>query len=348
VTDTLHIFMPYGRSAASARIRVYGWLEHFGMRAELNQYLGTANTGMKTLINRPLETLRAELDLRRRRHRVPGRVFLHREASPLSAGGLEARLLAGAEFSIYDFDDAMQWDWGTDNWLRRTIPKASKTIRAIQHADRVIAGNETLAEWASSWAREVVVIPSCVDPGTYRPKDSYRLNDPPRLGWVGTPATERYLVGIERPLAEIHRRTGARLTVISSGHQPLGRLAPFTNRVQWSEQQVAQMIREFDVGLMPLNDGLYERGKSGYKLLQYGAAGLPAVGTPVGVSRKLLASIGAPCPRSEPEWVEAVISLFDASEESRQLLGQRGRTVAERQYSYSVWADTWRTATGNI
>ena len=94
---------------------------------------------------------------------------------------------------------------------------------------------------------------------------------------------------------------------------------------------------------MPLRDGVYERAKCGYKLLQYAAAGVPAVGSPVGVNRQLLASMDAPSPSTNDEWVDALCAVLDAPGQRRSAMAAAGRQVA-RQYSYDHWEPAWRNA----
>lgn len=341
MTDPLHLFMPYGRAAASARIRVFGWLEHLRLPAYVHCYIGQADTGPATVMRRPLAVLAAERDLRRKPREIKGRVLVHREASPFSRGEVERALFSQASLSVFDFDDAMHWDWGASSPVRRLLPKASKTIEAVRRADRVIAGNAFLADWASCWSRETLVIPSCIDPSLNQRKSYYGLHDPPRLGWIGSPATERYLRSHARALLEVRRRTGARLMVVSRGNGTLGRLDEMVDRVDWSIQAESHLV-DWDIGIMPLDDGLYERGKSGYKLLQYGAAGLPAVASPVGVNQEILTKFGAPSPASLDDWVETLSDLIESAQARRSELGTRARRVVEEHYSYDAWASTWQ------
>ncbi len=342
--DQLDVFMPYGPAGPSARVRVYAWLRRLDLPAKVHPYIGGATAGAGSLLRQPVATLRAEGRLWKAGRRRGGRVFIHREVSPLSNGEVEVRIIDGAQFSVYDLDDALQWDWAEEGGVRRLVPKAKKTITCVRRADRVIAANDVLAEWASAWARDVVIIPSCVDPAAYPSKDSYELSDPPRLGWIGTRTTEQYLREIERPLLEVHRRTGARLDLVSRGQLPLNSLEHITDRVEWSEEAGAAALARWDVGLMPLSPGLLERGKSGYKLLQYGAVGVPAVGSPVGVNTEILGRMGAPAPRSESEWVDALVDLLEAPAERRRDLGERGRRLVKEHYSYDAWASRWRDA----
>lgn len=274
----------------------------------------------------------------------PRRLLLHREASPLSRGQLERSLLMRSEFAVYDFDDALQWDWGSGNLVRRLAPKAPKAHLAVQHADRVIAGNPVLADWASEHNADVVLIPSCVAPELYREKTDYQVTDPPRLGWIGSPDNEAYLLLIASALREIHRRTGARLTLIGTARQTLGDLETLIDRVPWTEEIQHARLADFDVGIFPLPDEPYTRGKCAYKLLQYAAAGVPAVASPIGVNRQILSQLGMPAAGGDDEWVDAVLDLLTRANEARASLGRTAREVVEAHYSYTAWLSHWKQA----
>jgi glycosyltransferase involved in cell wall biosynthesis len=210
----------------------------------------------------------------------------------------------------------------------------------------VIAGNEVLADWASRHNSDVVVIPSCVSPESYRQKSDYELSDPPRLGWIGSPNNERYLELVAPAIHEIHRRTGARLTLICTTRPSLGDLEDIIDRVQWSEATQHELLAAFDVGIFPLIDEPYSHGKCGYKLLQYGAAGVPAVASPIGVNGQILSQFGMPAATDNGEWVEAIFDLLSRSSDIRAALGRRARDETHARYSYQAWLPQWRRAVG--
>jgi glycosyltransferase involved in cell wall biosynthesis len=337
---------PYGRQGASSRVRVFEWLDRIDDRYELVSYVSARDASPRRLARHPRAVLRAERRLRRIAAAGPRALLLHREASPLSRGGLERRLLRSAEYAAYDFDDALQWDTGGGALHRRLAPKAPKALAAVRQADVVIAGNPALAEWASAYSSNVVVIPSCVSPDEYRRKTSYELSDPPRLGWVGSANNEVYLLLIAPALREVHRRTGARLTLIGTLRRNLGDLEEMIDRVAWSESTQHDELATFDLGLFPVPDQKYSYGKSGYKLVQYGAAALPAVATPIGVNAEILAQFGLPAATTSEEWTEAILDVLGRSAADRAGLGSRGRDVVERQYSFDAWLPRWRVAVG--
>jgi glycosyltransferase involved in cell wall biosynthesis len=335
---------PYGRGAGSSRVRVFEWLDRIDTDFTVSGYLSLTDAAASRLVRHPLALARAELRLGAIARARPRRLLLHREASPLSRGWWERRLLTSAEFAVYDFDDALQWDLGEGGLARRFAPKAAKARLAVQYADRVVAGNAVLADWAAQHHHDVVVIPSCVAVEDYTPKTSYALHDPPRLGWMGSPHNEASLRLIAAPLTEVHRRTGARLTLVGTTAPSLGGLESFVDRVPWNPDTQRTAPAAMDIGVMPLPTTAYGLGKCGYKLLQYAAAGLPAAASPLGVNGELLSRFGLPAPRTQDDWTGALLALLDASAAIREQLGRSAREIAGRDYSYDTWLPRWAAA----
>lgn len=335
---------PYGRGAGSSRVRVFAWLDRIGTDFTVGSYLSLPDAAPSRLVRHPVSLARAEMRLGAIVSARPRRLLLHREASPISRGWWERRLLTSAEFAVYDFDDALQWDLGHGSLTRRLAPKAGKARVAVRHADRVIAGNAVLADWASQHHRDVVVIPSCVALEDYTRKTSYVLHDPPRLGWIGSPHNEACLGLIAGALTEIHRRTGARLTLVGTTMPSLGALESFVDRIAWSPAGQRTALAAMDIGLMPLPATAYSFGKCGYKLLQYAAAGLPAVASPLGVNAELLSRFGMPAARTQDDWLAAILGLIDATAATRERLGRTARDITARTYSYDAWLPRWAAA----
>lgn len=335
----LVVVTPYGREGGSSRVRVYDWLDHLGLVADVHDYRGAPSNRPKTLVRQPFSTLRAESATRS--VDVTGRrLVLSREASPMSGGKLEARLLMSASHGVYDVDDALFHDAGMG--VRRAVSKAATWTRAVAAADVVIVGNEYLAERASRTARTVYVIPSCIEPTAYAPKSSYVLNDPPRIVWVGSPSSEAYLLSIAPSLLEVHRRTGARLGVVSAGSASLGVLDPMVDRATWTLEGVGPILAAADVAIGPLVDSPYARGRSAYQLVQYAAAGLPMVASTVGANAAALEALAGFAEHSESGWTEAIIGLLAAGDDVRARLGAMARRGVEQHYSFARWAATWR------
>jgi glycosyltransferase involved in cell wall biosynthesis len=342
----IDVVTPYGREGPSSRVRVFEWLDRVGPRVRLSSYLSYRSASPSYLARHPFEVVTAERRLRGMASDPQGSLLLHREASPLSRGALERRLLSRSQLTVYDFDDALQWDTGAGGLYRRWAPKAAKALIAAQRADRVIAGNAVLAEWAAEHNADVVVIPSCVAPEAYRQKVDYTCADPPRLGWIGSADNEVYLLLIARALLEVHARTGARLTLLGTTRARLGELEEMIDRVPWSERAQHESLAEFDLGLGPVPDEPYTRGKCGYKLLQYAAAGTPNIASPVGVNRSILAQLGMPAPEHGDDWADAILELLGQPASVREAAGHKARQVARQHYSFDAWLPSWREAVG--
>ena len=330
---------PYGPVGASARVRVYDWTSRLGLHPREVPYIGASNASPRTLLTHAGAVLAAERRLRALDVQDDV-LLLHREASPLSRGALEQLLLRRAKRSLYDIDDALQWETGRG--LRNLAPKSVKADLCMRNADVVIAGSDMLADYAGRLARDVVMVPSCVDVDDYVAKPSYDLGDPPRIGWVGSPSAEWHLRLLAEPLLALHRRTGARLVVVSAGDASLGPLDPMVDRVAWTPTSVAAAMAGFDVAIAPLVSGLYARGKCSYKILQYGASGLPTIGSPVGANRTVLARLGAMSASSSLEWTDGFGHLLSASTSERAALGAMARQQTLRCYSFAAWEPVMR------
>lgn len=336
-------FAPYGARGASSRVRLYDWFDFLGWDVERHDYLGLANNSVRSLARRPAQVLRAEWALRQRR--APSDVtIISREASPLSNGHLEARLMRGSGRGVFDFDDAIYLGGGH---LRNFINQERKARRAVEAADVVIVGNQVLAEWASAYSTQVEVIPSCVDPSDYEQKHDYEIQDVPRLIWVGSPSTEKYLAEIGHALDALHRKTGAVVIAISGppvASSPLDEWPAAIQRVGWEPNLVGRLLLSADVALAPLPSNPYTKGKCAYKLLQYAAAGLPVVGAPVGANAQALALFNGIAVDSSDDWGDALESVLTESADTRSQRGRAGISAVNKHYSFEAWQERWSAA----
>lgn len=341
--EQLDVFTPYGPMAASTRVRVLGWLRRTGIGYNLEQYASTRTHQPLEIIKRPIRFSRAERRVRSAAKERHQRVLVQRQVSPFSGGTLERRLALNSDLFVYDFDDALM------NMPRsgshRIWSKADSCISAVQNADRVIAGSHHLADWASKFNRDVRYIPTCVDVGEYEAKSDYEVGPIPRLVWLGSPATEYNLSVVEEQLLAVHRITGARLSLVSSGDRSLGKLDLMIDRVPWTPEVVGG-LRSFDLGLAPLLNGPFERGKCAYKVLQYAAAGLPVVGSPVGANQYALRELGLVAPVDSSRWTDAILSILEASGQARRVVGEGARRSVADKYGYESWQKIWLDSVG--
>lgn len=337
-------YSAYGPGGASTKVRLYDWFEHLGIDAERHEYLARNANPAGALARDPLAVARVERDLRRRaRKAVGGVTIVSREVSPLSTGWVEADLLSRAGRGVFDFDDAI---WLPVPGPRGWLDQERKTRRSAAAADIVIAGNEVLADWASQHARDVVVIPSCVQPGDYESKATWDIGEAPRLVWLGSPSTEQYVADIAPALEEVCRSTGAVLTVISGPVEQPRSLDhhSFVRRVQWSHDTARAELAAADIAIAPLRDDEYSRGKCAYKLLQYAASALPMIGSPVGANRLALQRFEGTAATTRDEWVDGLVGLINESATVRERKARTGVVAVSEHYSFGAWADEWRRA----
>ncbi len=341
----LQVVVPYGPAGSSARVRALDWLAHTGVQATTHDYLGLPANYPHLVLSHPFAAARAEAHLARLTRRVSdSTVFLVREASPFSRGRVEAALLGRSARGVYDFDDALMIP--AHGLVERVFSKAVKWRRSVAVADTVIAGNTLLADAASTaGARDVRLIPSCVAPDEYATKTDFRREGPPVAVWLGSPATEIYLQSIAEPLLAVHRSHGLRLAVISAGDRSLGELDQMTDRHAWSPA-ANDALAGFDVGLMPLPDDPWTRGKCAYKLLQYGAAGLPMIGSPVGANDHALRVMGGWAAGDTDAWRTALVALAELDEHERATLGAQALAGVTEHYSFNAWESVWLDAVG--
>lgn len=342
MSETLYAVCPYGVEAGSTRVRLQDWFTHLGLTPRWADYRGQPSNAPSDMVRHPWLTARAELALRRL-DTDGATVVMSREASPVSTGRLEAGILRRAAHATYDIDDALFAD--TSRW-RRAMRMPEKIRRAVTAADVVVAGNAYLADWAGQYHADVRVIPSCVEPADYARKATWDVSTKPRLVWLGSPPTEAFLTSVTEALLEVHRRTGAELRLVSgpADNPTLSALKPMTTRVPWSVATASRELAAADLALAPLPDTAYTRGKCAYKILQYAAAGLPVVGSPVGANELALRRLEGAAATTTDEWVDQLMGLLEVSATDRAARAERAWLQLDAHYSFRAWSPAWEDA----
>ncbi len=229
---------------------------------------------------------------------------------------------------ILEFDDAI--------YLTRF--HRAKIARLCRLADRVVVGNRFLAEFAARHNAAVAVVPTTVDLARFTPRRprAPAAGAPLVVGWIGLPYNFPALALLEAPLRELAVEVPLVLRVVSAGRPRLAGVP--LEAVAWSLQGEAEQIARFDVGVMPLPDDEWSRGKCGLKILQCFAAGVPVVASPVGVNAELIEhGRNGLLASSAADWQRHLRALA-RDPELRARLGQEGRRTVEAGYSASAWA----------
>lgn len=201
--------------------------------------------------------------------------------------------------------------------------------RLAERADLVVVGNAWLAEAWRPWNPNVKILPTAVDTDAYRVAP---LPERPSIGWIGSYGNLRYLENIGPALAKIAQRFPNVSIRVCSERTPSLPRVPY-DYVPWSKDVEDSFLASLSVGLMPLEDGPWERGKCSFKMLQYMAAGRPCVVSPVGMNKDLLAQseVGLAA-TTHAEWVEAMSAIL-ADRPAAERFGAAGRNLVAARYS---------------
>jgi glycosyltransferase involved in cell wall biosynthesis len=259
-------------------------------------------------------------------------IIFQRPMTELPTVALE-RWAARGRKTIFDFDDAIfERRWGA----------AAKFRRLVALVDRVAAGNRHLAAAAAA-PDKTVIIPTAVDTDRF-------ASTPPRavrgrevvVGWTGLSGNYPQLAHRATGIARALKRTGARFVVISDRPPPRSLAALNAEFVRWRPESEVADLAGLDIGVMPLPDGPYERGKCAFKLLQYMALGRPGVASPVGANAEVVTDrLDGFLPASDGAWEEALTLLIE-DPALRQEMGSRARVRVEEAYSLAVVADRYK------
>ncbi|MBA4147192.1 MAG: glycosyltransferase family 4 protein [Verrucomicrobia bacterium] len=232
--------------------------------------------------------------------------------------------------SVYDFDDAIF-----------TGRKGEKIVRWLcQNAAWVTPGNEYLAQYARQYTDRITIIPTVVDTDGYVPKayDQTKTKGTVRIGWSGSdqsigPTLLPYLPMLEN----LQRQADFELVVITNTRPTTLPASLRWKFIPWKKEEEASLQEKFDIGIMPLADDPFQKGKCALKLLQYMAAGLPTVASPVGANREVVQhQVTGLLAGNDNEWYAALKCLLQ-NFELRAAMGIEGRKRCEEEYSVKRW-----------
>ncbi|ANJ74377.1 glycosyl transferase family 1 [Ralstonia insidiosa] len=330
------VLMRYGRLGASSRLRMVQyipWLERedigvstqeFFSDAMLNNRYRNGRYGYGALIDVYWKRICALVC-----GRGKGLLWIEKEALPWFPAWIE-RILLGHVPYVLDYDDALfhNYDLHSSRVVRAMLGRRIDTL--MRGARLVIAGNDYLAQRArQAGARWVEIVPTVIDLNRYYVRNSSLSSDLLRIVWVGSPSTVQYLRLIETALVTLGRQVRFTLRVVGAEISMPG---VDIECLPWSENSEVASITECDIGIMPLTDSPWERGKCGYKLIQYMACGLPVVASPVGVNSQIVRDGENGFLADTPEAWERALGQLLHQASSRECMGRAGRSRVEEEY----------------
>jgi glycosyltransferase involved in cell wall biosynthesis len=321
------LFLPaFGREGASSRFRVYQFLEPLrvaGWDARVLPPPGRSRWSRTFYLARALSgAARADVVVLQKR-------LMGRGLGPLSR--VNPRL-------VYDLDDAIYLPPpGVSVSAEALAGMQAKVLRTASLARVVTVGNKHLANYFAGVARRIVILPTVVDAERFRPA-SRSPDGVAVVGWVGNPENLVYLEALNAVFAALAAALPNRfvLRVVSRRPPRVPPAAPWEFR-PWNLQREVTELQQFDIGVMPLTDGEWTRGKCGFKAIQYMSVGAAAVVSPVGANREIVThGVDGLWARTPDDWFSQLHRLIVDTGERRRLAEAALKVVAERYSLRSI------------
>lgn len=333
----------YGDRGASSRIRTIQYIPYLkkaGFIIDLqslldNEYLEyfyqnkarNYHTILRAYIQRLITLVKApKYDL----------LWIEKEVFPMLPAFAERYIAISKKPFVVDYDDSIFHNYDMNRNKAIKIFLKNKIDIIMRLATLVVVGSDYLAERAvSSRAKRVELLPSVIDLNKYEYSDKFN-RDVFKIGWIGSPSSSHYLSLIREPLRKFCSKKNAVLVVI--GDEGIEFPGVPIEKIRWEEEKESKYLREIDVGIMPLSDGHWEKGKCGYKLIQYMACGRPVVASPVGSNLSIVRNgYNGFWASSEDDWLRSFHRLLE-SIDLRRRMGFWGRKIVEEKYCLQVTA----------
>ncbi|BAQ61192.1 glycosyl transferase [Geminocystis sp. NIES-3708] len=229
---------------------------------------------------------------------------------------------------VLDIDDAI---FATN---RRTETKLKKLLPIC---DAVVVGNEYLAEFARKYQKNIHIIPTPIETNYYVPKTDNDIQDKNKItvGWMGGWVNLIHLNLVVSSLTSIKKQIPhIQIRIVTNIQELPSNLKDIAELKQWSAEDELTDLQSFDIGLMPLEDNPFSRGKCSFKLLQYMAVGIPVIASPVGMNKEVVRDNGFLC-NSPEEWFDSLL-LLCKNKELRKKMGVKSRNIVELDYSTEI------------
>jgi glycosyltransferase involved in cell wall biosynthesis len=325
----------------SQRFRIEQWMPHLKSLGVAVDLVPFADVELMQMLHKPgHQVAKALAGVSRFLHRFADAartrqydaVLIHRAACIAGPATVERLVTLLERPVIYDFDDAIFKLHTTEanrrfGWLK--FPGKTRTICRI--SSHVVVGNGYLADFARRYNSHVTIIPTSIDTARYQPVKRRWSNDKIVVGWTGSSTSQTHLELFAPMVRELLRRRDVEFRVISD-REPVLPGVPYVWK-PWSPETEVEDLSRFDLGIMPIPDDEWARGKCALKALQYMAIGVPAICSPVGANSEVIQhGENGLLAGSTDEWVSCFERLVDDAE-LRRRLGYNARLTVEREYS---------------
>jgi glycosyltransferase involved in cell wall biosynthesis len=262
-------------------------------------------------------------------------IWIEKELFPFLPSLFEKIIILNKLPYIIDYDDAVfhNYDRSENRFVRKLL--ATKLQRLIAGASAVTVGNNYLLEYmVRQGAKYIERVPTVIDISRYEvtkepPSDVFRI------GWIGSPSSAQYLPIIYGALQQLAQKWN--IVFVTIGAPLISIPGVKVEQYKWTLESEGRIIQSFHVGVMPLSDTPWERGKCGYKLVQYMACGRPVIASPVGINSEIVSNNVGRLAGLEKDWVQALDELA-SDQQLRARLGKAARLVVEKTYTKQVVA----------
>jgi glycosyltransferase involved in cell wall biosynthesis len=337
----------YPEQGASSRYRVYQYLpylEEQGVRCTVRPFMGSrlynlafqpSRFGTKSLLYVTAFVKRLGAILEARRYDV---VYFQRECLPFGPLVVERAINLFGIPTVFDYDDALFiFKKSTHNPMVDRFRRSERFIKIFRLVNLTLAGNDFLRDSAASFCDRAETLHTAENTKRVTLRPPHVAGNPVTIGWLGSASTEKYLHLVTEPLQAVSREVqGVKLKVVGGGSYRAEGLR--VEHVPWSYDQEVPQLHSFDVGIMPLPDEEWSKGKCGGKARTYMAAGVPPVCTAVGYNLDLIEHRHTGfLVKSAQDWYEALSALIQ-DPELRNRVATAARQHVERTFSVDVIA----------
>jgi glycosyltransferase involved in cell wall biosynthesis len=262
-------------------------------------------------------------------------IFIHREACPFGPPLFEWLISKSKKPIIFDFDDAIFLEnFSPANRFFNLLKFPSKTKEIIKMSSVIIVANKFLKEYACNFNPNVYVIPTSIDTDKFNVAAN-RHSGILTIGWIGSSTTAPYLRIIFNAMRKLSQKYDFIFKIVGAG-KDIDIPGVKVENCAWELEREIRDFQSLDIGVYPLPDNLWTRGKASFKAIQYMAVGVPVVASPVGMIKEFVNNgINGFLPDSEEEWVKS-LSLLIENADLRKKICLAGRRTVEEKFSVSV------------
>jgi glycosyltransferase involved in cell wall biosynthesis len=269
-------------------------------------------------------------------------VFVQREALMIGWTYFERSIKKSNAKFVFDFDDSI-WllDTSVANKKFEWLKNPEKTAKIIRFADCVFAGNTYLANYAKHYNAVVKIVPTTIDTDIHYPNKALRNTDVITIGWSGSSTTIKHFEYALSFLTTLKQKYGNKINIVVMGDATYRNEALGIKGVEWSAESEVAILNTFDIGIMPLPNDEWAKGKCGLKGLSYMALEIATVMSPVGVNTEIIQhGINGFLANTHSEWVDIISALIDDTE-LRNNTGKAARTTVLQKYSVLAQRDNY-------